>query len=1741
MPLPPRRPSPEDPAVEPVAQSLRAFSRTDEERLPESVKARHRADLLAQASPAVSSKPASEQRAKRPVFQAFFPQWSKRVAVYASGFAVLLLVLNLALTALPSRRSSVVLDRILVPVAQAEEAFTLTPVRRLPSGIDPQSGWKLTSTVLISREAVARAVRLDPPADIRVEQDGDGWKILPNEALQENTMYRVELVAALQQGEQEIPYEYSWVDQTTGVFAVESMSPGPRSAAVPTNAAIEVQFSHGSLRDPADFFTIQPAVAGRFERVDRTVIFLPDRPLVAGTVYRVTIKKGFGVEGDKQAQLAEEVSYTFQVGPGEERSRVNEPLWLPEQMSVRTDRGIDITVFGDARYQRPVSIDLFRVTPAQAEAFLRLRLNDFRSYTWHPTMNVQYEALLAGATPQASFADKRIEEVRGLYGSIEGRVSLPRQAPGLYLARVRPQGVSDGYVFVQVSDVAVHAITDQESVVVWAVDASTKQPLTGVTASMEGLQAQTNSEGIASLRRARAASSRDIGGTALEIVRVERGADTVMLPLRQEGFGFVSVSAQARSVWAGLFVDRTVQRQDDTLSAFGLAVDRQTNTAIRDARLELRPYRPMFWYGYGSDWSEGSLPVLQQQSVDPDTYGRFSSAFSWKGMKAGMYTLALMQGDQELASSIFSVSEAQKPAVHVTIEPKTAGVIAGQPIEAVVTVTFMDGTPYMNGEVEIESYGGRVNTYETVRQRVTLDANGKATVRLETDPVPPCITRDRAFEGSCMGTQVANLFARMATGEGGQSQAQTSAMVYPSEVSFSGVGTMIYPQMRLEGKTLRAEGSLRQIDVSKGEGEQTRPAPQGTRVVAELLRRYEDRIQTGTSYNEVTKTVEPIYSIQQRYVRESSVPVTVGTNGAFLVEAPVQDVSAPYVMVLSASDTRGRSTWISLYPAFDASANDAGPQEHELRMMVSGDEKDQAWSITMPFESSRELRVAFAGEQNLPADVSKPLFVLAARGIQGATVATDNRFTLQMSKTVYPSASVYAAVLTDEGFKTAERSFMVKQEDFALKVEASTDKPRYEPGQAMRVRARILDEKGRPMADTRVVVSVADKALEGLGAFSQGSFLQKLYGYVSDGVLAKASTHDRAHGMGPGGAEGGGGGSGELFARVRKEFRDQAAFLVLTTNEEGWVEGEVILPDNITTWRIDVLALSPERFVGEAMITAEAGKALAVDAVVPEVLLVGDETRIKLRAIYEQGAAETEFTYALRAPSLGITEQVVRRKGLDPVYLPLRVTKEQLGEHVVTVAVGVGSMTDAQEVRLRVTETEPTKRVWESREVAAGMTLPAQDEPFTDLVVTSRSRAAFLQELERIASEGKSSRLEARLAARWAQQVMMEAGIPAGRVPDIAWDVYRGEKGFRPLPYSQESLKTTIDALMSKGSEFEPVALRSFFEQVLRDKKSTREAKLQALLGLGLTGKPVLEEWRSTAQRTDLSWQEQAIILRGCIELGDRACARKLFDQWMQGAVERDGGIKVQQGDSEIFSYAQTRLAWYAAEYLLDERREALRVGVSRLPKGEGSYDPVLDMAIVARQLATAPVEEASVTYSIDGRVSTQSLLQGVAVLNLDRVSWERFRVESVQGPVVMEWRRLVPGALTSSEGLSLERTYEPLDGRTVIRPGDLVRITLKPSFTKRDTYGCYEIRDTLPAALRTDITGYGLDRGWYPTVLDSGVVSFIACSAYGDTVSYTARVVAPGVYGAYPAVMQHLEEPSLGAVSLPTKLTVQE
>ena len=334
MSLPRRHPS-EDPALEGMVRSMDEFARqNDAEHLSETSKAKHRADLLALASSMSSSSitPPSSSPAPSKAF------WSKRAFVFASAVAVVVLVVNLTLSALPGRRTQTV-AQLLVPSAQSAEAFTLEPVQALPGGIDARAGWTLTTTVPASREAIEKAIRLEPPVPVRVEKaEKDSWRVIPEEGLAPNTVYKITLATALVESDQEIPYEYSWVNQTVGTFRAEAFTPGPGVSGVPVSSGIEITFSHDGFVEPTGFFSISPQVDGRFETRGRALVFLPNKPLAPGKVFTVTLKKGFGIANNPEMQLKEDLVYGFQTNTREamDEGRLLEmtDLYLPDRKSV---------------------------------------------------------------------------------------------------------------------------------------------------------------------------------------------------------------------------------------------------------------------------------------------------------------------------------------------------------------------------------------------------------------------------------------------------------------------------------------------------------------------------------------------------------------------------------------------------------------------------------------------------------------------------------------------------------------------------------------------------------------------------------------------------------------------------------------------------------------------------------------------------------------------------------------------------------------------------------------------------------------------------------------------------------------------------------------------------------------------------------------------------------------------------------------------------------------------------------------------------------------------------------------------------------------------------------------------------------------------------------------------------------------------------------------------------------------
>ncbi len=1742
------RPIEDDPSLLPLVQSVESLASAPIEGLSEPIKARQRADLLTLATSmnASSSTPETPKHA----------WFSSRALVFASVVAVAVLILNVSISAWP-REKQALLTRLIVPVAETAHAFTLEPMSSAPGGMDTTSGWRLQANVPVSQAALQKAITLEPSAEVRVEQEGNAWRIVPEKPLKQNTVYRVELAAALLSDKAvEVPYAYSWAHQTAGDFRVEALTPAPLSGGVPANTAIEITFSHGGFAKPDTFFHLEPAVNGRFETRDRTLIFLPEKPLALGRVYRVRLDAGFGIEGASEMKLEKPLTFSFQIGEQDEGIPVPDgarALYLPIEQQMRVGMPVRVMVPDDFEASLPFSVDLFSLSADEATNYLKLRQGVLGSYWWNSAMNADVQAFLGEKKSSTSLKNLVRISRAGPYGSQEAFLELPPQsAPGFWLARVQAKGFFEEYTLVQVSNVATHVVADESKVVVWAVDPHTKQPISGATVHVNASEGITDLAGIATVPLPEGASVKPLMDREPVAMRITKGNDQLiqLLSVQQYGFGRLPHDPYEgnRRTWTALSLDRIVQRQDDTLSIFGLALDRGTKTAPEKLSLRLKPVRAP-WSAY--DRNSLTEVVLDEQEVKPDAYGRFNAAFSWKGRRVGSYSVDLVREGKTVASEWFEVRKDAKPSIKLTVTlDGEKEVVAGDTMQGSIVAAFMDGTRSVGTVIEVIATQDDVG--EVYRQRLTMSALGEGRFRIPTSRPASCeVVPENAWPSGLCGNSVnLSVSARVAEGEEGESMAQDSGRIFSSPIALAGTDSSDYfgltmpradyqgiNQLVIQGKTIASLKTRGMYDIKPDQ-----------RVNAELYRQMTREVQTGTRYNEITKRTEPVMTTQTFLEQVDSIDMLSGTDGFFSFTFTTEK-TREYRVILRTSDGRGGRTAVALSPwrpygvdgRSGVEATRAAPERDPVFRIAptSGDvrEYDYEW-LKLGFQEQKEVKLLM-NDADLPATVSKPLFLVAARGIQQSALAPNNRFSFVMNEATYPNASLYAVVFTDKGFITTQQFFSVKTDAFMLTVQARTDKETYAPGETAKAMVKVLDPQGKPVAKAKIAISVADKALEALYGFQYGKLLDRVYASTEDGVLVQMSSHRTLEKSSPGGAEGGGGGPGDILLNPRKNFKDQAAFLMVETNSEGEAEASFVMPDNLTTWRVHVLALATDLRAGEAIIERPVSKLLAIDASVPREVAVGDKVEIRVRTMANELSATADVTYAVEAGTLGLSPQTQTVKGRKNVYFPFTVTPAMRGEHVIKVGVQSGGLRDAMEFTLRVVESVSTKILWEQAEAKVGFTLPETVADASSVVITSKARAALIPHVQALIVQGKSSRLEAKVVARLAHDRLTALGVISESIPSFSWSDYQ-EGGLKPLPYSSPDLDTTLSVLASGAYTGDKVDMVTYANALLKEKVITREARIKALSVLALVGEPTLEELRTASQQNNLTFTEEAALLRGWLAIGDREAARTIYETWMKRVERKDGASTVPTNASTRDTFIATRLAAYAAFMLADDDRETLVRGLERLRTKERVYEPILEAQLLLEQLAQAPVSKASLTYRVGETVQTVDLNERVLSLTLGAEEWKRFKIEAVEGPVSVSWQRRVAGTPETTPGLSLERTYTPVAGTGTIHEGDLVRVRLKPSFPARDTFGCYEIRDTLPANARPVLNWMFVERGWWPSHESDGSVSFVACAAYQDEISYVVRLVAPGTYTARAPMMQHLESPSLAAVGTQTTLTVE-
>lgn len=167
-----------------------------------------------------------------------------------------------------------------------------------------------------------------------------------------------------------------------------------------------------------------------------------------------------------------------------------------------------------------------------------------------------------------------------------------------------------------------------------------------------------------------------------------------------------------------------------------------------------------------------------------------------------------------------------------------------------------------------------------------------------------------------------------------------------------------------------------------------------------------------------------------------------------------------------------------------------------------------------------------------------------------------------------------------------------------------------EPGGEAIIRLQMLDPSGNPVQG-EFSVAIVDQKVRGLAEPNAEDILTAFYGPQPLGVRTGMSLVVYAHRLANLPAGKGGGGEPTPTTLIRQDFRETAFWTAtLVTDEKGEAIIRLQLPENLTSWDVDVRGVTVETRVGEAREVIVATKDLLVRPVVPQFLVIGDHTEL---------------------------------------------------------------------------------------------------------------------------------------------------------------------------------------------------------------------------------------------------------------------------------------------------------------------------------------------------------------------------------------------------------------------------------------------------------------------------------------------------------------------------------------------------
>lgn len=173
----------------------------------------------------------------------------------------------------------------------------------------------------------------------------------------------------------------------------------------------------------------------------------------------------------------------------------------------------------------------------------------------------------------------------------------------------------------------------------------------------------------------------------------------------------------------------------------------------------------------------------------------------------------------------------------------------------------------------------------------------------------------------------------------------------------------------------------------------------------------------------------------------------------------------------------------------------------------------------------------------------------------------------------------------------------VSPEEHFLNLSIQTDKPKYKPGDTATYRIKATDRSGKPVPKMELSLGVVDESIYAIRPEAAPDIRKFFYAKIENAVSTFSSFPEDFSG-----------GPDKIEPRVRKDFRDMAAWLPnLVTDANGVATAKVKLPDNLTTWRATVHGITQDTDAGSAVAKVIATQDLIVRLALPRFYTQYDE------------------------------------------------------------------------------------------------------------------------------------------------------------------------------------------------------------------------------------------------------------------------------------------------------------------------------------------------------------------------------------------------------------------------------------------------------------------------------------------------------------------------------------------------------